>query len=374
MNKILIISTISGFLKQFESNNVSVLKNLNYEIHYATNIKNPVYGENKDLENMDVKLHQIDFVRSPYRIYENIKAFLQLRKLIKNEKYDIIHCHTPMGAALGRIAARACGIKNVIYTAHGLHFYKGGPILSWIIYYPIEKYLSRYTDTIITINDEDYNIVKKFHSNKVIKINGVGLNIENYRNININKIKKCSSLNVDPTKFLMCSVGEVNKNKNHIVILKALRSMNDNNIIYLICGSGKRLDYLKKIANRYNIQNNVKFLGHRQDIAEILSVSDCFAFPSKREGLGMAALEAMAAGLPLLVSDSRGTREYSINGKTGFVYNYNDYYGFANGIKILKRDLILRKTIGNYNKIVVERFNSDQVINVMEKLYRSFSL
>jgi glycosyltransferase involved in cell wall biosynthesis len=372
MKKILIITTISGFVPQFEMENVRILQRLGYEVHYASNFKTPIYGDdNKRLENTGIICHQTDFAKSPYKFNQNRKAYQQLKRTIKEENINLIHCHTPVGGALGRLAAKACNTK-VIYTAHGFHFYKGGPILNWLFYYPVERYLSRYTDTLVTINQEDFQRAKKFYTCKITQINGVGLHTKDFANINIDKNEKCVQIGIEKDKFILCTFGEINKNKNHKVILKAIHELKDKNIVYLICGNGNCINKLKKLSSKFGITDQVKFLGYRSDVKEILSISDCFAFPSKREGLGMAALEAMSLGLPLIASDSRGTREYAINGKTGFVYHVNDYKGFAKGIEIIQNNIDIRAKISGFNKNIVLKFDISNVTPIMEKIYMSF--
>jgi glycosyltransferase EpsD len=82
---------------------------------------------------------------------------MKLKNIIADNDYDIIHCHTPVGGALARIAARNYRKRGtkVIYTAHGFHFFEGSPVKNWILYYPLEKWLSRFTDVLITLNSEE---------------------------------------------------------------------------------------------------------------------------------------------------------------------------------------------------------------------------
>ena len=165
MKRALIITTVSGFVPQFEMNNVKILQNLGYEVHYAANYYMPVYTDNNErLEGTGIIQHQIDFVRSPYNIGKNIKALNQLVSLMREIKFHLVHCHTPMGGVLGRIAAHKTNTKPVIYTAHGFHFYKGAPVWNWLFFYPVERFLAKWTDCLITINKEDYARAKKFNT------------------------------------------------------------------------------------------------------------------------------------------------------------------------------------------------------------------
>jgi glycosyltransferase involved in cell wall biosynthesis len=371
MRKVLLLTTVSGFVPQFEMGNVRILQQLGYEVHYAANFNMPVYGhDNSRLNNTNIQCHHVNINKSPYKLITNMKAYKKIVDIIKSEKIDLIHCHTPVGGALGRLAAKACNV-DVIYTAHGFHFYKGGPWINWLIYYPIERILAGFTNILITINEEDYKRAKDFRKCKVAKISGVGLQSKEFLDQKINRAEKCTQLGIDESKFILSTIGEINKNKNHQVVLRAISELKDNNIVYLICGNGNNLKNLKELAVKLDIVDQVKFLGYRNDVKEILSISDCFLFPSKREGLGMAALEAMASGLPLLAADSRGTKEYTIHSKTGFVYQANDYKGFAKGIKLLQNNANLREKMSGFNRKAVLKFDIENITPQMEKIYRS---
>ena len=149
MKKVLFTATVDSHILQFHLPFLKMFKENGYEVHVATN------GD-ESIPFCDKKI-KISFERSPFKI-NNLKAIGQLRKVINEEQYDIIHTHTPMGSVVTRLAAKQARKKNntrVIYTAHGFHFFKGAPILNWLVFYPVEKWLAKYTDTLITINKED---------------------------------------------------------------------------------------------------------------------------------------------------------------------------------------------------------------------------
>lgn len=319
MKQVLIVTTVSGFVPQFEMNNVRILQEMGYEVHYASNFTNPHYGEdNHRLEGTGIVCHQVDFVRSPFRFIRNVRAYAQLRKLMQENQFHMIHCHTPMGGVLARLAAgkyRRTGIK-VLYTAHGFHFYKGAPVFNWLFYYPVEWLLARWTDILITINEEDYQRAKRFplpENGRVEKVNGVGIDIEAYRDIRVNREEKRRELGISSEAYLLVSVGELTKRKNHQAVVRTLASMQkecvEKKICYLICGEGPERAYLEKLVQRNGLQGTVLMPGYRTDVREILAVSDCFVFPSKQEGLPVALMEAMAMGLPCICSDVRGNRD-----------------------------------------------------------------
>ncbi len=373
MKRALIVTTVSGFVPQFEMNNVHILQSLGYEVHYAANFNTPVYGsDNSRLDNTGIIQHQIDFVRSPIFLGKNVKAFKQLKKLMNETKYDLVHCHTPMGGVITRFAAKITRTSPLLYTAHGFHFYKGAPLINWIIYYPIEWWLSKYTNILITINEEDYHRAQRFRGDEVCYVPGVGIDINRIRRIDAEFGKKREELGLSMNATVIASVGELNKNKNHKVILKALSLLQNPDLYYVVCGRGKLGNYLKKLARKLNVEDKVIFLGYREDIIQILKVVDIYAFPSKREGLSVSLMEAMACGLPVVCSGVRGNRDLIIENKGGFLANPNDADAFAKALGLLINDPNLRNKMKEFNLITIEKYNIDWTKSYMKTVYKKF--
>lgn len=234
----------------------------------------------------------------------------------------------------------------------------------------VEKWLSRYTDILITINREDYVRAKNsFKAGRVEYIPGVGLDTKKFSEVIVDKLAKRREIGVPEDAFVILSVGEINKNKNHETVIKAVAKLNNPNVHYIICGQGPLENYLRGIAKGLGLEKQVHLLGYRTDIAEICKASDIFAFPSKREGLGLAALEAMASGLPIVTSNVHGIVDYSINGETGYTCAPTDVDGFAKAIEILLNDEELRIIMGKHNSEVVKLFDIDKVKNKLRKIY-----
>ena len=221
--KVLMVCTTASMIGNFNMSNISILKKHGYEVHVACNfVKGSNWSEKRSYElkdklvnELNVKCYQVDFARSPLKMSENIKAYVELSKIINNDNYDFIHCQTPMGAAITRMIIMKKQVK-VVYTAHGFHFFKGAPLKNWLLFYPVEKWLSKYTDVLITINDEDFRIAsRKFKAGRVVEIPGAGVEIgrfdynEQYRN----QIRR--KLGITSEKVMLLSVGELNNNKNH---------------------------------------------------------------------------------------------------------------------------------------------------------------
>lgn len=373
MKRALIITTVSGFVPQFEMNNVKILQELGYEVHYATNYHMPVYTDNNDrLNGTGIIRHQIDFVRSPYHVIKNIKALKQLVNLMRKIKFSLVHCHTPMGGVLGRIAAFKTNTKPVIYTAHGFHFYSGAPMMNWLFFYPVERWLAKWTDCLITINQEDYQRAKTFSvRGEVEYVAGVGIDLEKYQNIQVDRQALRKKLGVPEEAFLLISVGELSKRKNHSVVIQALSQCKEKDIYYIICGSGVLEGKLLKLIEKYTLQGRVKLLGYRTDIPELLSISDCFIFPSLQEGLPVAVMEALAVGLPVICSDIRGNRDFKMKKDRGFLlvekskpseFQKKIVKLMEVGKEYRKKETIIGKT----------KYNSEMIIKIMKKIYSNY--
>ena len=259
MKKVLFTATVDSHILHFHIPYLKMFKENGYEVHGAT-------SEDGEIPYCDVK-HRVSFERSPIKI-NNLNAIKQLKKIIGEEKFDIIHCHTPMGGVVTRLAARTAR-KNgtrVIYTAHGFHFYKGAPLLNWLVYYPIEKFLSRYTDTLITINQEDYDIAKKkFHAKETKLVHGVGVDKSRFDYTMAPEEKKAyrESVGVGENDFVVIQVGELNENKNQLMSIEALRKLvhEKPDTKLLLVGTGKLKDFYKRKIEEYSLNNNIFELG-----------------------------------------------------------------------------------------------------------------
>ena len=381
--KVLLVTTVSGFIPQFEMNNVRLLQSMGCEIHYAANYHTPSYGnDNHRLDHTGIFRHQIDFVRSPFQP-ANLTAYRQLKALMSHYHFDLIHCHTPMGSVLARLAAHATKTSPVIYTAHGFHFYSGAPVVNWLFYYPVEKLLSRYTDQQICINHEDYQRAKtKFHAHYTDYIPGVGIDLnrkELHQTIDITKKKK--ELGLPLNKKILLSSGELIKRKNHETVIRALAQLKNkfDDFHYIICGHGVLNDYLHTPAKQLDIADRVTFLGYRNDIFEIYQIADLFVFPSFQEGLPMALLEAMASGLPVVCSNIRGCSDLmSIERKDDLIYckggimtkKAADVSAYCKALSYILTHSNPVSEMGNYNKNHVSAFRSELVTEKMEHIYQ----
>lgn len=366
--KVLYVTTI-GPTMSFFYDLFKDFKNNGVEIELACSLSRPV--ANNILE-LGITVHEISFSRSPLS-KSNLKAYKQLKKLIENEKYDIVHCHTPNASVITRLVCKKLRKKNglkVFYTAHGFHFYKGAPLKNWFIYYPIEKYCSRYTDKLITINQEDYKLAKsKFHAKEICYVPGVGVDLKKFENVQVDKNAKRREIGVPEDSFLIISVGELSKRKNHRVIIQAMAKINDGNIHYIIVGQGAKLLELKKDAEHKGLENNVHFLGYRNDIAELYKASDICCLPSIHEGLSVALMEAMACKVPVICSKIRGNIDL-INAETGFLVDTHDVDGYASALYRCFKDYAITEDFVRKNSFKIKMFGSQEIIAHMERIYQ----
>ena len=339
-------------------------KEQGYEVHVAA--KNDFINEPCIIPNCD-KYYDIKFARFPFS-KTNIKAYKQLKKLIQENNYDIIHCHTPVAGVLTRLAARKNKNTTVIYTAHGFHFFKGAPLLNWLIYYPVERFCARFTDKLITINKEDYERAKRFSlrkNGKVYYVPGVGIDLDKIENIKVDIKKKKAELGIQENTTVLLSVGELNKNKNHETVLQVLSKLKDKNFIYLICGRGVLKEYLERKIQELHLENKAKLLGYRSDVIEILKISDLFIFPSKREGLPVSVIEAMVCKLPVIASNVRGNRDLIAKEN---LFEPNDVAALTNLIK-KQLEAIQNKELKKVDYANLEQYSLKNVLKQMTEIY-----
>lgn len=362
MKKVLIISTVSRQFYLFEKANIAALNKLGYEIHGSAN-----YSDKNDrLNEINMIHHHIDIQRSPFS-FKQLKAFFQLKKLMKKEKFDLVHCHAPMGGAIGRLAAKSVGVERVVYTAHGFHFYSGAPLINWLLYYPVEKFLARYTDILVTINSEDYERAKKnFKAKKVAYVNGIGIDLD--------KIEEKSSViplefNLPENAITLISIGELNSNKNHEIVIRALANVKNPNIHYLIAGEGALKDKLNSLAKELGLEEQVHLLGYRTDISALCELSNIFVLPSYREGLSVALMEAMAHGLPVIASKIRGNTDLVDDNLGGKLIEPKDISTVIAAIVELTSDKESLYNYGLYNKERIKQFSFSNVLEKSMDIY-----
>ena len=379
MKKMLMLATTAAMIEQFNKNNILILLDMGYEVHVAGNfeIGNPISEKRleefkKWLTEKKCKWFNVPSTRKPTD-YNNIRAYKQVVDLINKYKYEFIHCHTPIGSVIARCAAHKTHTL-VIYTAHGFHFYKGAPIKNWLIYYPVEKFLSRWTDVLILINKEEDERAQTFKAKKVLYVPGVGIDLKKFNNKIIDIGEKRKQIGICNDAFMLLSVGELIPRKNHEVVIRALSVLEKKNqlrnIQYVICGQGDYEEYLEKLTNELNVKHCVHFLGYRSDISEICRCSDLFIFMSHQEGLSVALMEAMASEIPIICSDIRGNTDLINNNVTGLVINSSPE-DVANAIIKVKENSKLGEKLALSAAQSIKKYDLSSIENKMFEIYQN---
>ena len=310
---------------------------------------------------------ELPFERSPLHP-GNVSVYKRLKKIIDEGEYALIHCHTPVGGMLGRICARQARKRGtrVVYTAHGFHFFTGAPLKNWLLFYPAERWLARYTDLLITMNDEDYRHAKRFPAKQVEKIHGIGIDLDRF-DAPVDRDAVRSEIGVPQNAQAVICVGEHIPRKNHEIVLKAVQKL--PNAWLLFGGTGELEDDLKALAKELGMSDRVLFLGFRRDVPALLMASDLFCFPSFQEGLPVSLMEAMAAGLPCAVSDVRGNRDLIRQNEGGMLRSPTDAEGFAEDMGMLLENSTLRQEMGERNRREIRAYCLPQVLAHMAELY-----
>ena len=333
MKKVLYVTTVSRTINAFLIPHINMLLDNGYEVHCACSIDKPV---DKELQRRGVKIFEVPFSRNPLGI-GNIKAFIKLEELQRINDYDIVHVHTPIAAIYGRLLKLNFLSLRIIYTAHGYHFLKGGSKLGWILYYPIEKIMAKFTDVTININKEDYEITKeKLKPKKCYLLNGVGLDLDKYKKLSSKEIQeKRKEFGLKDKDFVVLMIAEINKNKNHIQLINAMDILKDKypNIKVLCIGDGTLKESLDKQIILRNLQNNIFMLGYRLDVNKLINISDIGILLSRREGLPRNIMEFMACGRKVIATDIRGCRDLICDETIGTLVNVDDYESTAKAIE-----------------------------------------
>lgn len=376
--KILFVATVRSHIGQFHMPFIEELKKHGCEIHAAfkdnSNVKKGL-----DLSAID-KIFEIPFSRSPYS-FSNIKAYFNLKKIINSEKYDAIHCNTPMGAVVTRLAAKKARKKGtkIIYTAHGFHFYKGAPKRFWLLFYPVERYLAKYTDCLITINKEDYNTVKEnnFKINNIYLVNGVGVDISKFHAVTPNEKKQLrDEYGFNYNDFLMIYPADFSARKNQNMLFDALKLLleKSNDFRLLLPGYNEMAAPFIQHAKEIGVIDHVEVLGYRRDIDKLVGLSDVSVSSSRQEGLPINLIEAMAVGNAIIATDVRGNNDLVKDGKNGFLVELNDSKTMADRVFELYSNPQMMQNFQKSNFELVRKFEVNNVVKNMIQIYKELEV
>ncbi len=377
MKKMMMLTTTAYMSERFNRENILLLEKMGYEVHVVANFDkgNPIDDEILQefqtwIEQHHGKWISIPITRSPADVKGFRKSYQMTKELIKKHNYSFIHCHTPMGGVLGRLVGHNTKTK-VIYTAHGFHFFTGAPKPYWMVYYPVEKFFGRWTDVLITINQEDDKRARrKIKAKKIVYVPGVGIDLPD-ENVDHPAVNIRGELGLKEDSRLLLSVGELNENKNHEVMIRALAKLisagKGEDLHYLICGRGRSQEYLENLIAELKLGERVHLLGFRKDIPAVCKEVNAFVFPSKREGLSVALMEAVAAHLPIIASNARGNSELVRVGENGVLCMNNTVDEYVAAVEeIMSYDMNL---VHSSSAEIIHGFTKPIVSDCMQKIY-----
>lgn len=374
------LASVASMIDQFNMPNIVLLQKLGYEVDVACNFiegntcsDERVAELKQKLQDMHVRCYQIDFARNIKHLGQNMRALRQVEGLMKQNGYAFCHCHSPIGGVVARIAGHRTRTK-VIYTAHGFHFYQGAPVMNWLVYYPVEKMLSRWTDVLITINHEDYELAKKkFKMKKLTYVPGIGIDTQREGLSQKEKEEKRKELGIPQDAFLITNAAEFTPNKNQKTVIEAIEQLHNPNIYFVMCGIGEKKAELEQYVKEHGLEEHIRFVGFRNDLHEILQTSDCFVLSSFREGLSVALMEAMAEGLPVVCGRIRGNVDLIKDGKGGILVspeNKEDYEAaFRKLYEMKHKELTDFQRMGHINAENVKSFGRSAVESIMKGVY-----
>lgn len=376
--KVLFVATVRSHIGQFHMPFIRELKKLGFTVDAAYK-DNSADKPGLDLADID-NVFEVSFSRSPYS-FSNVKAYFALKKVIENGNYDAVHCHTPMGAVVTRLAAkrmRKKGLK-VIYTAHGFHFYNGASKKNWLLFYTVEKYLSKYTDALITINEEDYNCASNgnFKTGKIYKIHGVGVDVDKFTPLATNeKAKLRKSFGFSENDFLIIYPADFCYRKNQAMLLKAFARVSKKypNARLLLCGLDTESDELKNLAASLGAGSGVSFMGYRRDINELVGMSDVSVSSSRQEGLPVNIIEAMAMGNAVVATNVRGNNDLVKDGENGFLVESDNSEQMSHRLIELIENRELLEKFGNKGYSEVKKYSVENVNRELKEIYKEQGL
>lgn len=376
--KALMLASVASMIDLFNTDNINILHDLGYQVDVACNFEEGsitsqerVDKYKNELKEQGIGTYHIPIPRSISRVKDITRSYKMVKQLVTEKGYKIVHCHSPIGSVICRLACintRKMGTK-VIYTAHGFHFFNGASKMAWMVYYPIEKECSKFTDVLITINQEDYKRAQQFHAKKVEYVPGIGVHTESFRNTSVDRTAIRKEFGFSDNGFVFMSTGQISVRKNHEVVIRALAKLDNPNAKYLIVGFGEEEKRLKQLTEDLGVSHQVVFAGYRGDVKELLHCVDAFAFPSLQEGLPVALMEAMSAGLPVVCSRIRGNTDLIEDGKGGFLFDPHD----VDGVKCSMEKIIKSapEEMGRLNINTMKKFDISTVNEKMRNIYQN---
>ncbi|AOR24593.1 glycosyltransferase [Clostridium taeniosporum] len=363
MKKILFVASTLSHIENFHIPYLKEFKEKGYSVHVIGRVNNKSHIPYVD------KIIPIEFEKSIFSI-KNFYNSIKIRKILKNENYNIVNLHTTLAAFFTRLSVMMLCKKPelIINTVHGYLFDDNIQFIKKATMLSAEKFVKSVTDTIIVMNSIDYNIAKKYNLFKknIYLIKGMGVNIKNFPSISIEKkllIRKEN--NFSYKDFILIYVAEFSKRKNQIFLLNSLKKLIDDgvkDIKLLLLGDGQMLDEMKNYSKKLDINDNVIFTGYTKKTCMYYQLSDVCVSPSRIEGLPFNIVEAMSVGLPIIASDIKGHNDLVKPNENGYLFKYNNINEFCNYIKKLYSDKNLQYIMKIKSSKYAKKYSIDNVL------------
>lgn len=376
MKKGLLLAPMGSVHRRFNQSNIEALQEIGYEVHLIANFSNGPGTESQNKEFISqchkegIIIHSIPYQRRS--LFKNLLCLSGTLKIIRHEGFDLIHAHTETGGLILRLLAMIGNIDcKLVYTPHGMSFYEGCSFIKRFVFQPIEKWICSIMNCCIGINEEEYNTFILWNSKSAHFVPGIGVNLERLHTISQTRENIRCKFKIPAKAIVLLSIGELDDNKNHKVVIKALGKHMRKDLYYIICGEGSSKGMLQNMIVQYGLTNNIILAGYRKDIPDIIGASDIFVFPSFHEGLSVALMEAMAGGLAIICSNIRGNKDLVINNKNGYLINPNDEEQIYDKIDLLSKNEQLRKYFTLINNVEIQRYSMLNVKNELLNIYKS---
>ena len=373
MKRALLLAPMGSVHRRFNQANLAALQSLGLQVELCANFEN---GNGPEIHNQSfveeceirgIKTYSIPFAR--HSLTGSLKCLSQLKELLSREQYDLVHTHTETGGLLLKLAHSAKGKSKFVYTPHGMSFWKGSSLKSQLLYKPLERWICSGMDMNLAMNREELEYLESWNRNNATYVHGIGLDVSRMQKPKRRAEEVRAEFDVKENELLVASIGELDDNKNHITVIRALAKSGRKNWKYVVCGVGPNKDKLLKAADELGVESQVVLAGYRSDIPDILNATDIFVFSSFHEGMPVSALEAMACGLPIIASEIRGNVDIINDGVNGYLFSPTDSDILSKKIVSLMDDANKRKTMSYKNLEIIKEFSIEAVKEELKAIY-----
>jgi glycosyltransferase involved in cell wall biosynthesis len=311
MPKLLVVTTVPITIRSFLLPFIKHFRSLGWQVD---GMAQGISADQDCVENCD-RIFDIQWSRNVFDPRNLLAGVSRVKEVVTEGKYDLVHVHTPIAAFVTRYALKNVKKTQVIYTAHGFHFYRGGSAVKNAIFLSLEKLAGSWTDYLITINQEDAAAAKKYNflpTEKIYYTRGIGVDTEYYASgkvssENLTQVRQELSLSENDT--LLLAIAEFTPRKRHRDLINALAKVANPQVHLALAGEGPIRPEIEELAQKLGIKQQVHFLGYRRDIPTLIQAADAVLLVSQQEGLPRSIMEAMCLNTPVIGSNIRGTRD-----------------------------------------------------------------